>query len=433
MQFDIKGLEQKKATKLAELNASIALTEKEDRLPTAEEKQKRADLEGEIAGVNERMASVRAAMDHARTLSVVDRASAVRRDENGNERFKTFGQFIKAVVEAGKSQGQILDQRLFAATGMSEAVPSEAGFLVPQEYAPEILTRMHEVGVVASRCRTRNITVGNSLRQNAVDESSRAQGSRWGGVRAYWVNEGAAPTKSKAKFRKMETYVEDLAALYYATNDELEDAEGLGPILQQAFAEELAFELDDAIIRGDGAGKPLGILKAGSLVSVAKETSQAAATVLAQNISKMWARLPASSKANSVWLGNVDVEPQLDQLYVAVKNVAGTENVGGFQPVVVTQGPNGEYRLKGRPFIPIEHCETLGTQGDLILGDFSQYQIVRKGGLRAAESIHVQFLTNETTFRVILRVNGQPLWDKALTPYKGASTLSPFVVLDTRA
>jgi HK97 family phage major capsid protein len=430
MQFDIKGLEQKKAAKVAELNASIALTEKEDRLPAAEEKQKRADLEGDIAGLNERIASVRAAMDHARTLTVVDRAvSAARRDEDGNERFKTFGQFIGAVVAAGKSNGRMVDQRLLAAaTGMSEAVPSDGGWLVPQEFAGEILGKIHEQGKILSRVRTREITVGNGLRQNAIDESSRADGSRWGGVQAYWVNEAGTPTKSKPKFRRMETFVEDLAALYYATNDELEDAEGLGPVLQQAFAEEIVFKVEDAIINGDGAAKPVGILTSAALISVTKEAGQAAKTLLVENIVNMWSRLHAPARDNAIWIYNQDIEPQLFTMGLAV-------GFGGV-PLFMAAGGLGDAptnRILGRPAVATEYNATLGTVGDIVLADFSQYQIIRKGGLRAAESIHVQFLTNETTFRVIYRVNGQPLWDKALTPFKGSNTQSPFVTLATRA
>jgi HK97 family phage major capsid protein len=74
----------------------------------------------------------------------------------------------------------------------------------------------------------------------------------------------------------------------------------------------------------------------------------------------------------------------------------------------------------------------LGTVGDIILADFSQYAIVRKGGLNSASSIHVKFLTDEMTFKFSMRVNGKPMWKNVLTPAKGSNTLSPFVTLQTR-
>jgi hypothetical protein len=46
--------------------------------------------------------------------------------------------------------------------------------------------------------------------------------------------------------------------------------------------------------------------------------------------------------------------------------------------------------------------------------------------------MHVAFLTDEMTFRITYRVDGEPIWNAPLTPYKGANTLSPFVTLQSR-
>jgi len=58
--------------------------------------------------------------------------------------------------------------------------------------------------------------------------------------------------------------------------------------------EVMFWKVNDAILNGDGVGKPLGILNAGCTVTVSKESSQAADTVKAQNIAKMWSRMPAN-------------------------------------------------------------------------------------------------------------------------------------------
>ena len=86
--------------------------------------------------------------------------------------------------------------------------------------------------------------------------------------------------------------------------------------------------------------------------------------------------------------------------------------------------------LFGRPVIPSEYTANLGTTGDIILADFSEYIAIDKGGVEAAQSIHVRFLYDEQVFRFVYRVDGQCAWHKALTPFSGGSTLSPFVVLD---
>jgi HK97 family phage major capsid protein len=88
--------------------------------------------------------------------------------------------------------------------------------------------------------------------------------------------------------------------------------------------------------------------------------------------------------------------------------------------------------LLGRPVIPVEYCDNVGDKGDILLADFSQYALIEKGPA-SAYSIHVRFTSDEQTFRMVHRVDGQPLWKNALTPYNAGSTLSPFVTLNERA
>jgi HK97 family phage major capsid protein len=90
--------------------------------------------------------------------------------------------------------------------------------------------------------------------------------------------------------------------------------------------------------------------------------------------------------------------------------------------------------LLGKPVFEIEQAAGVGTVGDVILADLNEYIVGDKGGVNAASSIHVQFVTDQTAFRWIYRCNGEPIWHSPLTPYKGTSdTLSPYVALATRA
>ena len=88
--------------------------------------------------------------------------------------------------------------------------------------------------------------------------------------------------------------------------------------------------------------------------------------------------------------------------------------------------------LFGRPVIPIEQASAIGDVGDIILADMNEYLLIEKGGIEGAASIHVRFLYDESVFRFILRIDGQPKRKLPLTPYKGGNTLSPFIVLEAR-
>ena len=173
---------------------------------------------------------------------------------------------------------------------------------------------------------------------------------------------------------------------------------------------------------------PLGVLNSGALVSVAKESGQALNTVVAENLEKMWARMPAGNLGSAEWYINMNVWPQLFQLAHDV----GTGGVPVFMPPGgLSQAPFGT--IFGRPITPIEQCESLGTKGDVLFMDLSEYVLIEKGGIETASSIHVQFVADELTFRFILRTNGQPKLDTTLAPFKGTDNLSPFVSLDTRS
>ncbi|MDP3983629.1 MAG: phage major capsid protein, partial [Acidimicrobiia bacterium] len=348
--------------------------------------------------------------------------------------YRNLGAFLGDVIRAD-SQNEVTDnlrtirnmeQR---ATGMSEGIPADGGWLVEKQFSDELMKLTHDTGILAARCR--RIPIGanfNGLKMNAIDETSRATGSRWGGIRGYWVAEAGTKTASQTKIRRMEIELAKLAGLFYLTDELKNDQTALESIFTQGFAEEFAFLIDDAIYSGDGVGKPAGILESDALVSVAKEVGQSSDTFVAENAFAMWARLWPRSMANAVWYINQSLYPELFKMHLAV----GT----GGSPVYLPGGniagaPFGS--LLGRPVQPIEQASALGDVGDCLLADLSQYVLIDKGGIESAVSIHVKFVEDETAFRVVTRVNGQSMWASVLTPFKGSDTVSPFVTLAERA
>jgi HK97 family phage major capsid protein len=316
-----------------------------------------------------------------------------------------------------------------AQTGAGEGVPSDGGYLLEPTLVEDVLAPMHDLGAFSRFVRRLPVGAGSNYGWiNGVDETSRATGSRWGGIRGYRLAEGDTLTASRPKFRRINWELKKYGVLVYATDELLADAAQFSEVVRIGAGEELDFMLNDDILNGAGAGGPLGIMQSGALLSVAKETNQTAATVVYENILKMWARLLPRSKASdrTAWFVNSDVMPQLDTLALAV----GT---AGLPPRFVDYGADGVMRMKGKPVYETEFNATAGTQGDIALLDLGEYLHWEKNGVEEAQSIHVQFLTDETVFRLIYRCDGQPTLASAITPYKGSNTQSPFVVLDTRA
>jgi HK97 family phage major capsid protein len=315
---------------------------------------------------------------------------------------------------------------------LGESIPSDGGFLVQQDFSSELLKQVWETGKLASLCR--KITVSgnaNSIKINGFDETSRVAGSRQGGVRGYWLDEAGEKTASKPTFRKIELNLNKLIGLCYATDELLDDASALEGILRTAFVNEFGFMIDDAVINGLGVGQPLGILNSGALVTQNKETGQAASTIVAENVIKMWSRLFASSRPNAVWLINQNLEPQLHTMSIAV----GTGGIPVYMPAGGLSGL-GYSTLFGRPVYAIEQCQSIGTLGDIYLADFKNgYIMAEKGGMAADMSIHVRFVYDESCFRYVLRLDGQPILASEITPYKGGSsyTQSHFITLQARS
>ena len=89
-----------------------------------------------------------------------------------------------AVKNASLYPSQI-DKRLLPlkANGLNEAIPSQGGFLVHSTIASGIWERMYNTGTLLSLFKPQEIGPNsNGMTYNAVDETSRADGYRMGGV-----------------------------------------------------------------------------------------------------------------------------------------------------------------------------------------------------------------------------------------------------------
>lgn len=346
--------------------------------------------------------------------------------------FNRLGEQLQSIYRAGNPDlGFPLDPRFaqLAPTGSSEGVNSDAGFMVQQDFSAEMLKRMYETGQILQRVRRVPVSANaNGLKINAIDETSRVKGSRMGGIQIYRTPEAGQGTAKKPKIRQMQLTLKKLTGMWYATEELLQDAAAMESVAREGFAEEFAFTNEDEVINGTGGAEMLGILNSPALVSVAKETNQTAATIVKANIDKMWSRMFARSMMNAVWLVNQDVFPQLFNLQMPT----GTSAAPVWMPAGGISGSPFS-TIYGRPVIPVEYCATLGTVGDILFVDLSQYLMIEKGGLQSDQSIHLRFDYGETAFRWTMRNDGQPIWHSALTPAKGSATLSPYVALATRS
>lgn len=333
--------------------------------------------------------------------------------------FNSSGEFLMAVKKAGQT-GELAKQ--FQSSTAYEKVGEDGGFLVPEEISQAILKKLEVQESLMSATNALQVS-GNALTIN-VDESQP-----WNqGVQAYWTAEGATLTESKPSFKQASFRLQKLAALVKATDELLEDATALESYIKSSAPDAFMHKINSAIISGNGAGKPQGIINSGFAVTVAKESGpQTADTVVAANILKMYSRMFPGSRSKAAWYINPAVEEQLrlmvdpngDYLYISP---------GG----QMNQTPYAT--LLGRPVIPLMgSMPALGDLGDIIFGDLSYYYMIRKaGGIKSATSIHLLFDKEQTAFRFSMRVDGKCPFTSPVTTEFGAYDMSAFVLLQAR-
>lgn len=349
--------------------------------------------------------------------------------------FKCFAEFAQAVFKAGPG-GQNAEQRLLdlnkkaaGTPAMSEGTSDAGGYLVPEEFRASLL----EIAIEKSSILTRAMLIPmNTLSIGIpyVNDASHAGGTTHGGIEFKWLDEAAEKGASKPKLGKVTLTLRKCAGLCYTSDEILQDSPiTVEPMLNRMFTDALAWQLDWVFLNGSGVGQPLGVLNAPCLVQVAHEDGQAGGTVKYENVLKMYARM--WNKTNMIWMANDEVLPQLGTMSLAV----GT---GGAPVYIPAGGASGKPydTLFGKPLVFTEHCRAAGHLGDILACDWTQYLVGQKagpmGGLQFASSIHLKFDFDQTAFRFVFRVDGQPWWPQALTPRYGTATKSPFVGLADR-
>ena len=436
MKKDLKKLRQARAdkakagkTKLDQLNA---LLDKSD--ATDAEKAQITTLEAEVATPEKEVADLAGEITTGEkvsrgaplfgTPSLGGRARHTVVNDLNPERTGGFHNLAEFAVSVRNFQvnGQ-MDPRLGAAPAgfQQNQGPGGEGVLVPLEFREQIWSMVFDDGNLLGFCNPEP-TSGNSV--GIIKDETTPWGAS--GVQAEWRAEGTQMAASKAAVTPAIMQLHELYAFVLATQEVLDDAPRLQNRITVQAANAIRWKAFEAVVTGDGNGKPLGFMNSGAMVTVGKEAGQAADTINVPNVLKMYSRLLRQG-GRPMWLANSDTLPQLGQLTIG--------NVPAWLPLnqPLAGAPDGGVFL-GRPMIFNEHSSTLGDVGDIMAVDLSGYALATKsgGGIDFASSIHLFFDYNISAFRWIFRLGGQPYLSKPIAPAKGAATKSHFVALEAR-
>jgi HK97 family phage major capsid protein len=380
---------------------------------------------------------------------------------NEEEYAGSLGAFSYAVYKAeldAKDQGDTEKvQRLQAfkrklSNALSERIPAEGGFLVPEDLRSEILMVALETAVVRPRAR---VIPMDSLRVPLpmIDDTSHAS-SVYGGVVGYWTEEGAALTASAPSFGRLVLEAKKLTAYTTIPNELLQDAvTPLDTWFNMFFPRAIAWFEDVAFIgsstTGTGVGEPQGFLNAPAAIKVVPNSGADSGIFQFVDIATMYSRMWPASLNSAVWICSPDVLVSLMQLAVTAST--------GSSPTYTTVAPPGwlqidqgataypgggggdgvNYRLLGRPLIVSEKMPSIAaanttTAGALTFVDLDYYLLGDRQTMQIASSADYLFANDLMAYRVIERLDGRFWLQSAITPENGsANTLSPLVLLNT--
>lgn len=343
-----------------------------------------------------------------------------------DQHFEDHIDYVRTIWHKNPAASAAADKIGALVNAASSVSPSDGGFLVPENLRSQLLQIALEMSVVRPLATV--VPMDSARVPFPMIDSTTNSGSVFGGMVAYWGEEGVALADSSPKFGRAVLDAKKLTGLSAVPNELLQDSiVSFSALIESLWPQALAFSEDAAFMSGTGAGEPLGFMGSGNsaAIAVAAEAGQAADTIVYENIVKMYSRMLPSSLSKAVWIASPDALPELFTMALAVGTGGGPifiSNAAGAAPMTIF----------GRPLIVSEKAGALGDRGDISFVDLSYYLVGDRQTMTADSSTDFNFGSDKTTFRIIQRVDGRPWLKSAITPRNGGNTLSPFVELAAR-
>lgn len=343
--------------------------------------------------------------------------------------FKSWGNFLQACWQAGT--GRKFDERLVFVEDngdkeiyhdrkdMVESIGASGGFLVPTEHDTNIRAVAAENSLVRSRA-----TIIRMMRRQitipVLDQTGSTAGvPHWfGGMYAQWTEEAQEKDEQDPEWRQISLTAHKLV-MYTRASDELVDdsALALGDFLAgpMGFGGAIGWEEDYTFLQGSGAGQPRGVVTAPCTIVVPRASAN---HITYPDLANMMGEFLQSGRG--VWFASISALPELLQL----NGPAGNPSYlwGSAKDGVPTT-------LLGLPIFFTEKLPALGTQGDVLLADWQYYLIGDRQAITIESTKYDRWRYDQTSWRAVHRVDGQPWLSAPITYQDGVHQCSPFVVL----
>lgn len=311
----------------------------------------------------------------------------------------------------------------------------DGGLLIPKAYRAEIRKLPLPSELLSDKCTQIPMEVPELSIPAYVDKNHST--SYTGGTVVYRKAEFQTVGKSKDQFEEINLKATELIGATAISNMLARYSPiSIAAMMTTAFRAAFDFKRMEEFLFGDGQGRPLGMFHAnnGSLKTVLREAGQLAGDIVnGKNVLRM--RQSCWRYDQAFWVMNPDLLFYIAQLHIESTNNAGIIQVPFFSP-----GKDGQPdTILGRPVIVTEHMTgiTAGQDGNAVsewtegfLGLINPTEYAYSTLYEEEmESAHVRFEEREKVYLWVRCDTGMPLWKSVLTPKRGVTTLSPFLLL----
>lgn len=261
---------------------------------------------------------------------------------------------------------------------LKEGSDESGGYLVPDTYDDRLVQALKQKNVLRQIATivptTQKLTIPVSL----------------GGENASWMPENEPYTFCEAEFGEIEIDAYKLGSSILVSDELLEDdGVDLKKYIEEAFARRIGNAEESAFIRGDGNGKPLGIIHQASIGKVTDEKGK----ISADDLVDMEFSLAEPYRKNAVWVMSNDAYCRLGQLRHYRGNPIWSNGLEEEMPM----------KLFGYPVYICNHMDDVTPGGiPVMFGNFSYYWIGDRGKRvikrlveRYADHGQVAFITTE--------------------------------------
>lgn len=409
----LNELRDKLAKSLERMSALLDAADAEMRNLTEAEEQEYAGLDADVPKIKAEIAR-REKLDAEKS----EAGKAVRspklytgKHTEDPKEFKNLSEFIYT-LRANPNDPRLAEYDM---REHSMGVGESGGFMVPKVFRDGLLSLTPQEAIFRPRCTVIPAGSPPDAEISMVALNQGANQNMYGGISFAWLAEGGTKPETNIKLKEITMRPHEIAGHVVITDKLLRNWQAASSTIEQQFRLAMVAAEENAFYNGSGVGQPLGLLNSPAAITIARTTAN---SIVWADIYKMYARLRMNY--SPVWIASQTVIPQLVTMVDAGNNQIWMPSaVPGMPPT-----------LMGFPVLFNERSVALGTKGDLVLADLSQYLIKEGSGPFVAMSEHVYFLTNRTVMKIFWNVDGQP-WLDAPIALEGsaANTVSPFIVL----